>query len=130
MNPPPSDTLHNGSAAATLDAVALQRLHELDPDGTAGIFERVLATYLLTLNAQLPLAQAALQHHDATELRRIAHLLKSSSASLGAMAFSTLCAELEHQARHGWSAELHERVQPWLLEAQRVGRAVRALQRS
>lgn len=128
MNLPVPDTRPAGTAPAVLDNGALQRLQELDPDGTAGIFERVLVTYAQTLEAQLPLAHAALRLQDATELRRIAHLLKSSSASLGALAFSALCAELEHHARLGWSPDLPARAQPWLLEAERVAAAVRALQ--
>ena len=93
-----------GSAAGSstlLDEAALNRLRELDPTGANQLMPRVLAAFdasLTRLMPQLALAQSAM---DCNAIRHVAHTLKSSSASIGALHLSRLCAELETAARGG-----------------------------
>lgn len=89
-----------------LDAEALAKLHALDPQGQAGIVARVLAAYVSSLDrlaAQFGVARAA---GDLSGLRHVAHTLKSSSASVGALALARLCASVEQQVRDGAGADL------------------------
>ena len=89
-----------------LDAEALAKLHALDPRGQAGLVARVIGTYVASLRrlaAQFAVARAA---GDATGLRHVAHTLKSSSASVGALALSGLCAAVEQQVRDGAPADM------------------------
>ena len=44
---------------------------------------------------------AALRHASGPELERAAHTLKSTSASVGAVALAAVCAEIERAARTG-----------------------------
>ena len=91
---------------AILDAQALERLRELDPGGTNKLLERIVAAFLKSLDRLLPeLAQARGQAPergmDLAAVRHVAHTLKSSSASLGALKLSQRCAEIETMARNG-----------------------------
>ena len=111
-NPPPTDgtSMSAQSASAAnpvprLDPEAIARLRELDPGGANHLLERVVAAYLKSLDRLLPdLAQAraaGAQGLDLAAVRHVAHTLKSSSASLGAMQLSQRCADIEAMARQG-----------------------------
>jgi histidine phosphotransfer protein HptB len=108
-----------------LDPAAVARLRQLDPDGSRGFLGQVLRTYETSLVRHLgALTDAA----AAGELRRagdIAHTLKSSSASIGAMRFSEGCALLERQAKAGDAAVLGPPLQALQAEGARVLAAVR-----
>ena len=89
------------AGASVLDPGKLAELRSLDPNGQASLVPRVLATYqtsLARLVDQLHAARAA-AHWD--DVARAAHTLKSSSGSIGALAFSSLCAEIERVTRAG-----------------------------
>lgn len=89
--------------ARRLDDAALQRLRDLDPTGKNHLLERVMAAFessALRMSAQLVEARKA---DDVESIRLVAHTLKSSAASIGALELSRLCAEIEAQLR---SAEL------------------------
>lgn len=97
-----------GSPAAPLDEATLNKLRELDPTGKNGVVARVLAAYEGSLDkflAQL-LAQAAAP--DGAVLAAIAHTLKSSSASVGALQLSRNCEALERSIRSGTAAQTHD----------------------
>lgn len=90
----------NGHVGETpLDAATLARLHDLDPGGKSGIVARVLRTYEQSLAATLQGLQAAQGRGDLVEVRRLAHTLKSSSGSVGALGLAADCAEVEALAR-------------------------------
>jgi histidine phosphotransfer protein HptB len=89
-----------------LDAGALAKLHALDPLGQAGLVARVIATYAASLQRLVADFGAARAVGDATGLRHVAHTLKSSSASVGALALSALCAAVEQQVRDGAGADI------------------------
>lgn len=108
-----------------LDAQALARLHELDPGGKAGLVARVLATYTRSLSSLLEQLVAARTTGDAQAQRHVAHTLKSSSASVGALKLSELCADTERMLREGASDGLGGRLDDLRAEAERVLAALR-----
>jgi HPt (histidine-containing phosphotransfer) domain-containing protein len=103
-----------------LDRDALDRLRELDPSGQGGLVERVLATYaqsLAKLLDQLGSARAATDHAG---LRHVAHTLKSSSASVGALQLSAFCADIERRVREGQTDGLEDRLDAMADEGRRI----------
>ena len=102
----PSKALPAGGlpAPGVLDAQALARLAALDPGGAAGLVVRVLGTYRQSLGRLLEQLQVARSEFDLQGQRHVAHTLKSSSASVGALALSALCAEAEGRLRDGATA--------------------------
>ena len=87
------------SSTTVLDETALQRLRDLDPAGKNHLLERVLRAFessVARLGAQLVDAR---QRNDMQSVRHAVHTLKSSSASIGAMRLSRLCAEIEAAVR-------------------------------
>jgi len=120
----------NGQAAdpsGVLDAAALARLAELDPSGGATLVKRVLTTYASSLersHRELMLARQAKQHEG---LRQLAHTLKSSSASVGALALSALCAQVEHHMRAPEPGDVATLLDAMQAEMLRVATAVQAM---
>lgn len=123
MNPTPPPP----AAATALDAQALLRLRELDPDGRHGVVQRVLQTFVASLDKQLGLMAAARDRGDGQAVANIAHMLKSSSASVGALTFSAGCAALEKAIRGGAAVDLAAEVENLLTEGRRALAAVRAI---
>ena len=92
--------------AMTLDVDALDRLRELDPAGKGRLLERVLRAFE-TSAARLSLQfREARRKDDVAGIRHVAHTLKSSSASIGAIALSQLCGELEVKIRNDAAADV------------------------
>jgi histidine phosphotransfer protein HptB len=88
-----------GRGLAVLDTASLDRLRELDPGERNGLLQRVLRTYTQSLERMLVQWREARTAGDDNALRVIAHTLKSSSASVGALALSALCADVEARLR-------------------------------
>ncbi len=111
-------------SAVALDVRALAELRLLDPSGSVGLIPRLYSSYLQSLQRlMLQLTQARL-HGDHAAMNLAAHTLKSSSASVGALGLSKLCAEVEDALRAGALDQLpglHDRLQA---EAVRVAAAV------
>ena len=84
---------------AVIDIDALRRLAELDPTGANRLLQRVFQAFESSALRMLPQAQAALASGDLAGVRHVAHTLKSSSASIGAIKLSRLCAEIETMVR-------------------------------
>lgn len=114
-------------APQVLDAGALEKLRQLDPTGRAGILQRVLKTYDGSLQKLMQQFEAARAADDRAGLRHVAHTLRSSSASIGALVLSARCAETELLIREGRFAELEPVLEALSLEAARVAVAVRAM---
>jgi HPt (histidine-containing phosphotransfer) domain-containing protein len=96
--------------STTLDESALARLRELDPDGRHGVVQRILTAFETSLAralSQLDERQAAA---DAKTVAALAHTLKSSSASVGALALAAACAEVEARLRSGQTTNLRDDV--------------------
>ena len=82
-----------------LDADALARLHDLDPTGKTRLVERVLKAFE-TSSTRLALQfREARERGDTQGIRHVVHTLKSSSASIGALALARICAEIETSIR-------------------------------
>ena len=88
-----------GGAPAVLDAVALARLSDLDPNGTNHLLERVLHAFETSVARLRPQLDAARASDDRAAIRLVTHTLKSSSASIGAIQLSQLCAQVEAAIR-------------------------------
>ncbi|MBB3196559.1 Hpt domain-containing protein [Roseateles terrae] len=88
--------------SSVLDEQALARLRELDPGGNNHLLERVVGAFLKALEQQeVVLRQGLSASADLSAVRHVAHTLKSAAASLGALALSQCCAEIETAARAG-----------------------------
>jgi HPt (histidine-containing phosphotransfer) domain-containing protein len=96
------------ASASVLDETALARLRELDPDGRHGVVTRVLGTYEAALVRQIEQLRGELAAPRAAPLGALAHTLKSSSASVGALPLSRACAALEQRVRQGGAAQTHD----------------------
>jgi CheY-like chemotaxis protein/HPt (histidine-containing phosphotransfer) domain-containing protein len=94
------------ASADVLDPTALARLRELDPNGENQLVQRVLKAFQTSAARLLPQLQAARGANDRNTVRLVAHTLKSSSASIGAMRLSQICAELEATIRTDDSADI------------------------
>ena len=84
-----------------LDQNALGELRALDPDGSAGLLEQIIASYLsdaANLIQQIASASAA---HDIATLQRHAHSLKSTSLTVGAVRVGAVARELETACKTG-----------------------------
>lgn len=115
--------------AAQLDPEAIQRLRELDPSGGSKLLERVVAAFSNSLDRLLPDLARARQGAtpDLAVVRHVSHTLKSSSASLGAMALSARCADIEAMARDGRTDGLSAQLDAMLDDIQQVRVALAAL---
>jgi HPt (histidine-containing phosphotransfer) domain-containing protein len=125
-----SFSANESDSSTVLDAAALARLAELDPQGSAGLVQRVLATYAKALERsrqELLLVRQPLQNEP---LRHLAHTLKSSSASVGALALSALCAQVEHNVRSQQSGDIGTLLDAMQAEMQRVSSAVQTMLRT
>lgn len=90
---------HRQAGGPALDQAALARLRELDPDGRNGVVARVLSTYETALKKQLGQLAEMGSTPDAAAVSALAHTLKSSSASVGALSLAQVCEELERRIR-------------------------------
>lgn len=115
--------------AALLDAEAIRRLKELDPSGGNKLLERVVAAFSNSLDRLLPDLARALEGGtaDLAAVRHVVHTLKSSSASLGAMALSARCADIEAMVREGRREGLTEQLDAMLQDIQQARTALAAL---
>ena len=82
-----------------LDAEALGRLTALDPSGENRLQERVLNAFQGSAVRLVPQLEAGRAGADWNAVRLVAHTLKSSSASIGALALAALCARVETAIR-------------------------------
>jgi two-component system, sensor histidine kinase and response regulator len=84
-----------------LDALALARLREIDPTGRADVVGRVLRTFETSVVKFVSAFESAADQHDWAQLQYLSHTMKSSSASVGAMALSDWCKTIEMTLRGG-----------------------------
>lgn len=109
-----------GSGLGVLDPVSLDRLRELDPGERNGLLERVLRTYTQSLERMLVQWHEARAAADANAMRVIAHTLKSSSASVGALGLSALCADVEARLRDQRQDGIEAQLDAVAVEARRI----------
>lgn len=113
----------------TLDGAALARLRELDPEGRHGVLARVLGAFEVSLGRMLAQLAAELESPQTNVVAGVAHTLKSSSASVGALRLSAACDEVERRLRgRGEPAQRHD-VERLLAEGEAALAAVRTILR-
>ncbi len=112
-----------------LDPQALARLRELDPNGRQGVLGRVLAAFDTSLARMIAQLQAEADGGSPDVVAGIAHTLKSSSASVGALALSQACADVEMRLRNGQSADLRHDIERLIVLSQAAQRSVAAILR-
>jgi HPt (histidine-containing phosphotransfer) domain-containing protein len=130
---PAEGSTSTGSPAApsagvtVLDAAALASLRELDPKGANRLLERVVKAFETSLERLLPQLRDARDKGDPVGIRHVAHTLKSSSASIGALRLSQICAEVEASARLGELEGMAARVDALCAEVESVRPALEQL---
>ena len=124
---PAAPVPRSGADTGVLDAQALQRLRELDPTGENQLMDRVLKAFDNSVARLVPQLVESQQTGDLTGVRHVAHTLKSSSASIGAIKLSQICAEIEYMIRQGTSTDLEARVDAMRAEIELVLDSLRAL---
>ena len=115
------------ATTGVLDADALARLRELDPKGENRLLERVLKAFETSVARLLPQLQDSRQLGDRAGIRHVAHTLKSSSASIGAIKLSQQCADIETMIRLEKIEDLDARVDAMSAEVEIVLQALRNL---
>ena len=116
----------------TLDPGALARLRELDPDGRHGVVMRVMKAFETSLSRMLNQLLAQLVdpgRGDPAVVVSVAHTLKSSSASVGAMSLARTCAEVEQGVRSGTLTDIDAQVRRLVAECEAALAAVTAMLR-
>ncbi len=127
---PPKPPLGAATSTAALDEVALGRLRELDPDGRHGVLRRVLSAFETSLMRMLVQLTAERENGDAGVVATVAHTLKSSSASVGALDLSKACADVERRLRAQQPGDLQADVETLLTAGEAALVAVRAMLRA
>jgi CheY-like chemotaxis protein len=124
----PSDTpAPRPDVDSVLDAGALERLRELDPQGTNQLLSRVIKAFESSAARLLPQLHEAQRAGDHGGVRHVAHTLKSSSASIGAVKLSQLCAEIESMIRTSQVEKLDDRIAAMSAEVEIVLQALTRL---
>ena len=116
--------IEGAATKPVLDAACMAELRALDPDGKAQLVKRVLATYQASLAKLVAQLQLARGEGAWDQVSRVAHTLKSSSASIGALALSARCADIERLLRSGDSAGAAALLEGFHAEVARVEVAV------
>lgn len=94
-----------------VDPKFLLRLSKLELEYSQPILAEVIDSYLDSVPTQLAMLSTALEQANLVLLRQTVHTLKSTSATLGAIALADLCKELETIERSGSGAECSAQVQ-------------------
>jgi HPt (histidine-containing phosphotransfer) domain-containing protein len=118
-------SIHDSDAAQpALDAAALAKLTKLDPTGQTGLLKRVLSAYASSLGRLRQQLDGMAEEPNMRELGMGVHTLKSSSASVGALHLSGLCANIEQAARTGLVDGIADQVEQLRVEMDRVDQAI------
>jgi CheY-like chemotaxis protein len=97
---------------ASIDSGAVRALGKLG-SGSNGLYERLVGLFEKSSQPLMARLDAALREQDLKQAADVCHTLKSSSANVGAMAFSGSVRELEQLCLQGdaaRAAELHRRL--------------------
>jgi hypothetical protein len=110
-----------------LDEAALDRLRDLDPDGLHGVLLRVMRAFEGALAAMLVQLENSSGPARVQMLAEVTHKLRSSAASVGALALARCCVEIEQQQRTHPGQDIDEHVRRLITEGKRALQAVRAM---
>jgi CheY-like chemotaxis protein len=123
----PASEVPDTSWEDVLDRQALQRLQDLDPKGENKLIERVSKAFENSVGRMLPQLDDATKVGDHAGIAHVAHTLKSSSASIGALKLSQMCAEIESMIRRPTGEDLTNRINAIRPEVERVTASLRHL---
>lgn len=84
-----------------LDAGTVQSLQELGGEDDPELLLELIDLFLEDAQERMDGLHRAMEQGDVEQAGKYAHALKSASANLGAMTFSSACRELEQHARQG-----------------------------
>lgn len=118
------------ASATPFDPVALARLRELDPEGRHGVVQRVMVAFETSLSRMLGQLEAERAGGHADVVSSVAHTLKSSAASVGAVALAQTCAEVERRLRAGEAGSLAQDIERLLMAGEDALVTVRAMLRA
>jgi CheY-like chemotaxis protein len=93
------------SPATEIDAKALEEIRALQRTGSPDLLEKIVDRYLKDAPRLLQSMREAAATANGDVLRRAAHTLKSTSATLGAIRLAQHCREIESRARSGRLAD-------------------------
>ena len=85
----------NNGASSSIDLAALAGLRVLQQSGEPDFVTEMIDLFLNDTTSQLEILRRAISTKDVPEIRRIAHLMKGSTANLGATRMEALYQELE-----------------------------------
>jgi len=119
----PNDLQHQVDESV-LDLRALQAIREMGGEDGDFILNNIIQMYLETTPPDLQQIETAIATGNPDSLRRAAHSLGSSSATLGAINFAKLCKELENLARSGSIITAENLFLPLQTEYETVKRAL------
>jgi PAS domain S-box-containing protein len=113
------------AAAPVLDAHVLKDILAMEKNGAHDLLNRLVIVYATSSAALLAAADQGLARLDAPAVAQALHTLKSSSANLGAVAFSRVCGRIETLARQ---ADLASAAALWTACRDDHGAVIAALQ--
>ncbi|MFK7974666.1 MAG: response regulator [Halioglobus sp.] len=116
---------NNSSSAVAIDSESLDRVRQMQREGQPDILTRLIDVYLNSSPDLIEKLEKASAENDLGAIELSAHTLKSSSANLGALDFSSLCAEVEAAARAGGAVDLAAQCQAVVSEFDAVCAALR-----
>ncbi len=93
---------------SSLDPSVLETLRELD--GTGSVLEQVISAVLEVLPGAYAEIQSAAEANDTERLRKVAHGLKSSAGSVGALGLAEVLRDLEHAALESDAETIRARI--------------------
>jgi signal transduction histidine kinase/CheY-like chemotaxis protein/HPt (histidine-containing phosphotransfer) domain-containing protein len=97
----PTIALVTTTEASPIDFQAIEALREIDESGGMDLARELLQAFLETSEQSVIRVTESIQAGDATRLARAAHVLKSSTANVGAKVLSGWYRELEKMGREG-----------------------------
>jgi signal transduction histidine kinase/CheY-like chemotaxis protein len=98
---PSAGPAESGNPTHSIDRTVLDGIRALEEPGSEGLVERVITLFLSESTKLAGEVRSAVEKGDRESLLRAVHSLKSSSANVGANAFSELCRRIEASARAG-----------------------------
>jgi CheY-like chemotaxis protein/HPt (histidine-containing phosphotransfer) domain-containing protein len=114
-------------APSVLDADALARLKDLDPTGENQLLARIVKAFQTSAARLMPQLREGRDSGDSHAVHHVAHTLKSSSASIGALKLSQICADIEARIRTDTVENLDPRLDSLCTEMEIVLEALKRL---
>lgn len=111
------------SSAILVDQAIINKLKSLDKPGKPSTLRKLISLYLESMDEKLPALEKELEKQDMHEVHQIAHMLKSSSASIGVTTIATNLKELEKEAKEknlDKSVLLYSQLQEYYLQARPI----------